>query len=281
MKRGIQTAAIILAVGLIGYFSYTFIMSWHEKELEVARMQFQEEMALPESPAVSSEKLIKAFGEDSSESIKKDTPLSLEEVERRVMSFFSYLDSQEYVKSYELEKGMHHQFQQTIKQLIASPPVVIGETESLYTLYKNMSHFYKVLGIKRINLIKDILNNESEILESAAKNFYLWFTIDDNVSAKIQKRPSLEVLYEYSGFFLNTLSGKSYLLRRETKVRILTIYYCVRILDKANDAELNAHGIDIRPHIKSLMTDINNQIGLFDKEHYLSELENLDEKYQL
>lgn len=281
MKRGIQAAAVILVVVIIGYFSYTSIMRWHEKELELAEMRLQEDPALNDRPTVSSEKLNKAFGKDPAEGMRKDVPLSFQEAERHVIAFFSYLDSQEYIKSYKLGKGMHHEFQEAMKQLIANPPVVAGETESLYTLYKNMSHFYKVLGINRINLIKDILNNESELIEPAAANFYVRLTTYDSAGVNNQVRPSLEVLYEYSGFFLNTLAGKSYLLRRGTKVRLLTAYYCVRILDKANDAELNAHGIDIRPHIGFLITDINNQIGLSDKEHYLSELEKLDEKYQL
>ena len=63
-------------------------------------------------------------------------------------------------------------------------------------------------------------------------------------------------------------------------MRILTSYYCVLMLDKANDSQLNAYGIDIRPHIELLLPDVSNQTWLINKEQYLPELEKLDEKYQ-
>jgi hypothetical protein len=87
-------------------------------------------------------------------------------------------------------------------------------------------------------------------------------------------------LYEYAGFFLNTLAGKSYLLRRDSKVRILTSYYCVLIVDRANDETLNRHGIDVRPHIDFLFYDIINQRVLVNKKQYLGKLVSLKEKYK-
>jgi hypothetical protein len=112
------------------------------------------------------------------------------------------------------------------------------------------------------------------------ETFYLWFTLNDHSNEKGMNRPSLKMLYKYSGYFLNTLSGRSYLLRRHAKVRILTTYYCVLMLDKANYSLLNTYGIDIRPHIKLLLPDVRNQTWLINKEQYLLELEKLDTKYQ-
>ena len=105
--------------------------------------------------------------------------------------------------------------------------------------------------------------------------------MNSDLTEKKDGRPSLKVLYKYSGFFLNTLAGRNYLLRRVPKIRVLATYYCVLILDKANDAKLNPNGIDIRPHIKLLLTDISNQSGFINKDQYLSELDQLDRKYQL
>jgi hypothetical protein len=96
----------------------------------------------------------------------------------------------------------------------------------------------------------------------------------------IKGYPPLNVMYEYAGFFLNTLAGKSYLLRRDSKVRILTIYYSILILDKANDETLNRHGIDIRPYIDFLFYDVINQRGLVYRKQYLAELIGLKEKYK-
>jgi len=85
--------------------------------------------------------------------------------------------------------------------------------------------------------------------------------------------------YEYAGFFLNSLGGRSYLLRRDPGVRILTTYYSVLILDRANEEDLNRHGIDIRPHIDSVAQEIRNSRGLVFQKQYLDRLEALREKY--
>jgi hypothetical protein len=87
-------------------------------------------------------------------------------------------------------------------------------------------------------------------------------------------------MYEYAGFFLNALAGKSYLLRRDSKVRILTTYYSILILDRANDETLNRHGIDISPYIDFLFYEILNQRGLVYQRQYLAELVGLKEKYK-
>jgi hypothetical protein len=256
-------------------------MRWHKEEVETAKMQVRDELKVIEKPVIPEEKLIEVFGEVPKEITGEEQQISFEEIERQVMAFFSYLDEQEYVTAYKLEGGTYHQFQQIVEKLSSNPPIVAGETQSLYTLYKNMSHFFRIMGKKRIDLVKEILENEAEFIESVMETFYLWFTMNNNVKGRIKKGPSLKVLYEYSGYFLNTLAGRNYLLRRDPRVRILTMHYSVLILDKANDAFLNSNGIDIRPYIKLLLNDIRNQIIFISKEQYISELEKLDNKYQL
>jgi len=281
MRRFISILLIILLLGLISYIAYNVFVKWHKEEIETARMQMRDELKEVEKPVIPEDKLIEVFGNVPKEIAGEEKQISYEEITRRITAFFAYLDSQEYVTAYKLEGGTYQQFQLTIKELSSSPPLIVGETESLYTLYHNMAHLFRVLGIKRINLIKDILENESDIIESIMETFYQWFTINAPFNEKAMNRPSLKMLYKYSGYFLNTLSGRSYLLRRHAKVRILTIYYCVLMLDKANDSQLNAYGIDIRPHIQLLLPDVTNQTWLINKKHFLLELEKLDEKYQL
>ena len=46
-------------------------------------------------------------------------------------------------------------------------------------------------------------------------------------------------------FFLNTLGGRSYMLRRESKLRMLVSYYAILIVDRANDEKFNRYGIDV------------------------------------
>jgi len=278
MKRFIRISLIILLLGLISYMSYNVIMKWHRGEVEYARMQVRDELKAIGTPDIPEEKLNEVFGKAPKEIPGQEKQTGVEETERQVMAFFSYLDEQDYVKAYNLKGGTFRQFQQIVEQLSSTPPVVAGETQSLYTLFKNMSHFFRIMGIERINLVKEILYNESEIMESVMETFYAWFTMNNNVSTR--QGPSPKVLYQYAGYFSNTLAGRSYLLRRDPKVRILTMYYSVLILDRANDALLNSHGIDIRPYIQGSLDEIRNQYIFINKKQYLSELEKLEEKYQ-
>jgi hypothetical protein len=135
------------------------------------------------------------------------------------------------------------------------------------------------MGKKRVDFVKGVLKNESDIIELVMKSFYLWLTIENSAREVDMKRPSFEVLYKYSAFLLNSLAGRSYLLRRDSRVRILTTYYCVLIIERANELELNSYGIDISPHITSLTDDIRNQIGFIYQEQYLQRLKDLMEKY--
>jgi hypothetical protein len=279
MKRIPAVAIIVLLLGVGGYFGYKYILEWREQGIERATKQLREQLKLHEGVVVSKEKLLEVFGEALQGDNDKNKEIGFEDVNRQVTAFFSYLDGKDYIAAYGLKNGTYGEFRQVLKELSSNHPVISGETDSLHVLYKNMSYFFRILGLKRINLIKDILNNESEIIESVAATFYSWFTIDYGMNEINKNRPSLQVLYTYSGYFLNTLAGKSYLLRRQPKVRLLTTYYCVLVLDRANDLYLNANGIDIRPHISLLLTDIKNQMGLMNKAQYTAELERLSTKY--
>ncbi len=216
--------------------------------------------------------------------VKKKIPVAkvlpgFADIERQIMAFFSYLDEQPYVQSYEFAGGSYLQYQIAIKNLSAKLPIITGEMQSLYTMVRNVAHFYRVMGKKRVFVTREILQNESEIIESVMKIFYQWFTMGSGGQATLAARPSPEMMYEYAGYILNTLGGRSYLLRRSPKVRALTMYYCVFALDKANEEELNSKGIDIRPYIKSSLMEVKNQIGLIYQKEYITKLSELNLKY--
>ena len=105
--------------------------------------------------------------------------------------------------------------------------------------------------------------------------------MDSRGQISLAGRPSPKTMYEYAGYILNTLGGRSYLLRRSPKVRALTTYYCVLALDQANEEELNSKGIDIRPYIKSSLLEVKNQIGLIYQKEYINKLNELSLKYYL
>ncbi len=203
------------------------------------------------------------------------------DIERQIMAFFSYLDQQPYVQSYEFAGGSYLQYQIAIKNLSAKPPIVSGEMQSIYNMVRNVAHFYRVMGKNRVFVTRQVLQNESEIIESVIKTFFQWFTMDSGNQSTRAGRPSPEIMYEYAGYILNTLGGRSYLLRRSPKVRALTTYYCVLALDQANAEELNSKGIDIRPYIKSSLLEVKNQIGLIYQKEYITKLSELNLKYYL
>jgi len=207
--------------------------------------------------------------------------LSLEEIDRRINSFFSYLDEQQYVKSCKFLSGSKQQFEKIFKILTANPPSVPRETDSIDRLLTNVFYFYRLLGKERIGLVKDILKNESDIIEPLMHTFYLLFTTGNEYFVLKSARSSIEQLYVYACFFLETFGGRSYLLRRDSKIRILTSYYCVLIIDQANIHGVNSNGLDIRPQIKLVLDDITHQIGLNYKNHYFIKLETLSKKYRL
>lgn len=297
MDRVIKAVIVVAIVAVGAYFGYILFSSWHKDSLETAKRDervewekrtkelmekvtgLEDELSSVKGESIPQQKLEEVFGSDSA-ATREEEPLSFEEIEQQIKAFFSYLDEQNYVRAYELKGGTYEQFKLMLKSMSTTPPLITDETASLYNLYRNMAHFFRVLGKKRVNLVKDILQNEGEILESAMQTFYLWATYEAGNGEKTGQ-PTLKTLYTYSGFFLNTLAGRSYLMRRDSKVRILTTYYSVLILDKANDEQLNPGGLDIRPHIEFLLNDLQTQTGLIHQKKYLAEMMQLAAKYKL
>lgn len=297
MDRVIKVGIVVAIVGIAAYFGYSLFSSWHKESVETAKRTervewekrtkdlmekvtgLEEELTSVKGESIPERKLKEVFGSDSA-IVKEEEPLDFEEIDQQIKAFFSYLDEQDYVQAYQLKGGTYQQFQQVLKRISANPPSITEETASLYNLYRNMAHFFRVMGKKRVNLTRDVLQNEDEILESAMQTFYLWAT-DETADKEKTGQPKLKTLYTYSGFFLNTLAGKSYLLRRNSKIRLLTTYYSILILDRANDEQLNPVGIDIRPHIEFLLNDLQSQIGLIHQKQYISKLIQLVDKYKL
>ena len=226
---------------------------------------------------LDNEKIWQIFG--AKETARQN--LSIKEINRQINSFFAYLDQQEYIKEYKFAQDSKNQFNQIIEILTQNSPVLIRETDSIYDVLKNYFYFYRLLGKKRLNFIKDILTNESEIIEPLMYAFYIWFNANNENSEPDLVRPSLEQMYIYANFFLETIGGRNYLFRRDPKVRKLASYYCVLIINQANIEGLNSNGTDIRPHLELTIKDLANQIDLSFKNQYLWELENLRKKYKL
>lgn len=244
--------------------------------------ELQDELAVYKESAVSAGRLEEVFGKDAADLARADVVRTCQDMDRQVRGFFSYLDRQPYIRHAGLEEeGAYTRYLRIVDALSRNPPLILEETKDHYSLVKNVAHFFRVLGRQDVLLIRRTLAEESEILDPLAALFYDWTVSTDRCKDGVKGRASLETLYEYAAFFLNTLAGKSYLLRRDSRVRTLTTYYCVLTLDLANRETLNRYGIDIRPVIDRSIQDIRNQRGLLFAKEYLDTLEELKSRYTL
>jgi len=197
-----------------------------------------------------------------------------DQLQKRVEQFFDYLDRQDYIKAYKLEEGSYQHFLWLVSKLSSHPPVVSGEMNDLYILRCNMAHFYRVMGKKNVLLIKDILSNERKTIEPVIEMLYEW-GLRETANKSGEIKASAGDLYEYAAFFLNTVSGRAYLLRRKSGIRMLLTYYSILTIDRADRESLNHCGVDIIPHVNLLIDDISRYSGLAHKDKYLERLDSI------
>jgi hypothetical protein len=295
-ERNYQPVLVILVLIVLGVAAWNLFTDWQDRRAETARQQeskewreqaealskkvaeLETELKTVQDEKPPAGKAAEIFGPAATAPTSPEKLSDAESNERQILAFFNYLDGRDYVKAYALDGGTYAQYTASVAELSANLPKVAGETDSLYTTLKNASHFFRVLGKKRTELVAEILKNEQEILEPAMRVFYQWFT---GPAGTLKGKPSLPVMYEYASFFLNTLGGRSYLMRRDSQLRLLTTYYCILILDRANDAGMNPNGVDIRPLIPLTANDIRSQKGLIYQKPYLAELSRLANKYPM
>ncbi len=296
-KQPVLIAFCVAVIILIGYLGFSMLETRHKKNLDTAldqeKLEWQAKNDKLQNKIISLEKTITRLSGDTGpvpeEEIiitdesgleESENPVSFEDVERRIASFFVHLDEQEYVKKY-IKGGIYNVYEEAIEKLSEKKPLLVNETESLYTMFSNIAHFYRVLGAEKISLFKEILENEDGTIESVIRDFYIWYTFDGNKRKGIKGHPSPEMLYEYAGFFINTIGGRNYLMRRDSKIRILTSYYSVLILDRANDMKQNPNGIDIRPYLRLVISDLSGKSGLIFHSEYMRSLRILANKYNI
>jgi hypothetical protein len=293
-ERNYLPIMVILVLMVIGIFLWILLKDWYATRIETARKQesqewqqrtevltqkltdLERELKAARGETPQEEKVAEVFGPPAAEPPAREKPLTAEETERRVTAFFSYLDSRDYVKAYNLQGGVYEEYVLAVEALSAHPPKVAGETESLYEMLKNVSYFFRTMGKQRVQLSAEVLKNEPEIMESAMRVFFQWYT---GPLEKLRGKPSLKTMYAVASFLVDTFGGRSYLLRRDSRMRLLSTYYCILVLDRANDQRMNPNGIDIRPLIAATAKDIRSQTGLAYQKQYLAELERLARKY--
>ncbi len=194
--------------------------------------------------------------------------------------FYAHLDQQPYMQNFSLKEPSKVHFSKVLQKLVDNPPVVTRETDDLFTLLKNTAHFFRILGKDNIIVLKGILDREKDSFEEMLKTFYTLTYHPDYLKEEYSLTIPSDALYDYAGFFLNTMGGRLYLFRRDSTSRLAVSYYAILVIDRANDEGRGHHGIDIKPAIDSLIEEIENGGNrLRLKEEYLDKLYDLKEKY--
>lgn len=292
MNRVVKILVIIFVIIGIALLAYHWINKWHTQaieqsveqekskylqriaELEGEIKELSEKKATDNPAVLTQSEMTDVFGASKTEAT------DCSKITNQVSAFFQYLDSKAYLIWPGSTVRAEALFEELYTKVAAHPPINVGEMENLSSLRRNVTHFYRILGRDRIELLKNILQSESAVIEPAMAVMHSWLVVCSDQGASDEDKRHLREIYPYAAYFLNTLGGRSYLLRRDSKVRMLVNYYSVLTVDMANDNKYNSYGLDIRPYIDYLFYDINNQKGLMYRERYLTELAALKDKYQ-
>lgn len=296
-NRTLKTVAVVFALIVVGLVIYVMVNKWHHNQMALDRQQAQNEcldvirkleadleemraqLDLERQKRPGDKIFPTVFGAPAALGNADTLPVDCENIDAQMDSFFNYLDSRSYLSARNISGGSAGFFRECAALLIANPPVNIAEMQDLFRLVKNVTHFYRVIGKDRLMLGKEILAAEERVIEPAMAVLYTRIAECGRPLQIDDQTLSIDRLYDYAGYFLNTLGGRSYLLRRESKVRMLVSYYAILIVDRANDEKFNRYGIDVRPYIDYLFYDISNQKGLVYRERYLTRLTALRDKY--
>ncbi|HUU40917.1 MAG TPA: hypothetical protein VMW42_08255 [Desulfatiglandales bacterium] len=286
-NRGLLLLIIALILGglLVFYFSH------YSKEPErqpgfqavepLEPKDLKERDVIARSPTMEApqEKLEEVLGEKEIGGKTISFEDECRKLEENLIEFFEYLDGKDYIRKLEIEGDTFANFKRILQVLSLNPPVPAGENFEHDMMIKNIYHFYRVLGLKDLNLIRLILNNEADSMEINLASFYEWLMLGDKCNYKEAQPPALNILYRYAGFLTNSIGGKAYLFRRETKLRLLINYYCVLILHEADKKKMNNFGIDIIPHLEPLADEIENYEFLYFRKEYAGKLIDIKNYY--
>jgi hypothetical protein len=289
MKKLLAGAMLIIILAVTGYlvrerFVDRSVLQSVVKEKEGLRKQAEElEQQLndlenkiqEQNQHIDDHKLAEAFGNATDTAGSEDLPEGQETLDEKITNFFLYLDQKGYLADSGINDSSREFAMGVVRRLEKAKPVITGETANLYSLMKNITYFYRVLGKENLKALKTIIDAEGEIIEPVMALMFKWLNPWETALNRDSANVPPEVMYEYASFFLNTIAGQSYLFRRNSKIRDLVRYYSIIVVDSASSQDLNRYGIDLRPHINTLLEDMKSHNLLSNRDEYMLKLQEI------
>jgi len=247
-----------------------------ELEGTVARLQQERQLSQPASRG----RLEQVFG-PSSPLVQGVSPsqLKCEELEASLRAFCDDLNRSETWRAHEVRQDSWRFFVDVLATMEQRLPATGGISHQPQVIVENSFYLYRPLGKKRIDVLRDLLKYEADVAEPLMGVLYRWLMVGRGCDGSQKQPQQFKVMYHYACFFLNTLGGQSYLMRRESRVRLLTTYYATLIVHEATVRGLNESGLDARFFLPLLFNEIESRNDLFHADEYLRTLSNLRSYY--
>jgi len=293
MKRVVISLIVVVALSAALYIGSKQVQRWKSSSVEEAVQQEQErwmvdveklkdevkdlrdELYSDTQMETHEQKVSEILGtpEGIAPATATDTP-GCKDSEARLLSFFDYLN-----KKYPADKTPLTRFRSAMSRLAAAPPEIMEKDLDTLALFRNVAHLYRTLGAQDLLAFRRWVELEPDAVEAFLPDLYK-VMMDGTCTQVVPADCTREVATQYATYFLNTLAGRSYLLRRSSRYRILATYYSVLVLHQANLSGTNFYGVDIHPLLGRLQSEIALYKGLARKKLYLASLEEINTHYR-
>ena len=293
MKHVAISLAVIAALSTALYYGSKQVQHWNSSSVELAVQQEQErwmvdvenlkgevevlrnELYSETEMETHEQKMSEVLGtpEGTSLTTNPDAP-GCTASEKRLLAFFDYLN-----KKYPSETTPSARFQGALSRLASSLPEIAEKDLDTLALFRNIAHLYRAMGAKDLLVFRRWIELEPDAVEAFLPDLYK-VMMDGSCTLVVPPDCTREVATRYATFFLNTLAGRSYLLRRDARYRILASYYSLRVIHEANLSGTNLYGVDIHPMLMRLQSEIALYKGLASQKQYLATLEEIGTHYR-
>ena len=281
-NRGLLLLVIALIAGGLLVFYFTYFGSKSKKQPTFQEVEKEKTEELAKSSTETKDILAQSAPQERLKEVEGKAMKVEDEcqkMEKDLNEFFTYLDTKDYIRELRIGEGTFKHFIKIIRALSLDPPIPAGEGLNYDMIINNIYHFYRALELKDLTLIKLILKNEADTMEINLALFYKWLMSNDECGQKEGIPPTLDILYRYAGFLVNSIGGRAYLFRRETRLRLLLYYYSLLIIHEADKKKMNNFGVDITPFLEPLAEEIENYQFLYFRKEYAGRLINLKDYY--